>query len=83
MRGTIKDFLLRLFSKAIFMQKTLHKVFTKSALKSHANAMETEALISSLPSNPDMRAVLKEASEDLLQPRPEAVAALLKKIRLS
>jgi len=65
------------------MHKTLHKVFTKSSLKSQATAADMASVIAALPNKPDMRAVLQGAAGDLLQPRPEAISILLKKIRLS
>lgn len=60
------------------MNRLVHKTFTASSQQKPADVQPgyTEELIRL--SN-DMKSYLKEAAADLLQPRPEAIAQLLKK----
>lgn len=71
---------MRLFPKRRSMRKTLLKEIT---YPSHQKTTTTEDLNASDKLTDlvqDMRAALQEASADLLQPRPEAVARLLQKV---
>lgn len=63
------------------MNKTLHKNLSKTTSKKTAvvveNEKNSEELIDLMK---DMKHVWQEAADDLMQPRPEAVAQLLNKV---
>jgi hypothetical protein len=66
------------------MNKTLHKELTKkSYYQPHtpiiAGPLKEDVILSDLVQ--EMKSYLKEAAQDLLQPRPEAIAQLLNKAR--
>jgi shikimate kinase len=70
---------IRLFLKAVFsMSKVLHEKITntnkQAAVKQENNSEQLVTLMQ------EMKATWQEAASDLLQPRPEAVAQLLKKV---
>ncbi|XZF14469.1 hypothetical protein ACTHGU_22020 [Chitinophagaceae bacterium MMS25-I14] len=61
------------------MNKTLHRTFSPSSQSIAGKGSHTEKKMLGAVSN-DLRGFWKEAADDLLQPRPEAVASLLEKI---
>jgi hypothetical protein len=63
------------------MNKTLQKKLTKTTSKKPAVVVESEKNSEELIDlMQDMKNVWQEAAKDLMQPRPEAVAQLLKKV---
>ncbi len=63
------------------MDKTIHANFIGKNNKSQTDMTGGEVVTSDiLTLLQEMKGFLKEAANDLLQPRPEAVAKLLKKV---
>ena len=63
------------------MNKTLQKNLTKSTSKKPAVFVESEKNSEELIDlMKEMKHIWQDAAEDLMQPRPEAVAQLLKKV---
>jgi hypothetical protein len=63
------------------MNKTLQKNLTKSTSKKPAVFVESEKNSEELIDlMKEMKHMWQQAAEDLMQPRPEAVAQLLKKV---
>ena len=63
------------------MNKTLQENITKTTPKKSAVVVESEKSSEELfDLMQDMKGIWQEAASDLLQPRPEAVAQLLKKV---
>lgn len=63
------------------MNKTLHKKLTEKHLFEPAHAIAFPKHEDNLPGYSYEMAVLRKAAEDLLQPRPEAIANLLKMVK--
>jgi len=66
------------------MNKTLHKELTKKSdyqphTPSISGTLKDDAILSDIVQ--EMRSFLQEVAQDLLQPRTEAIAQLLKKAR--
>ncbi|MBA3830256.1 MAG: hypothetical protein H0X33_15070 [Taibaiella sp.] len=63
------------------MNKTLHTTFKSSTHKmqaAHAYPVSEQLALSALSS--EMNDYLQAAAKDLLKPRPQAIAAILKKV---
>ena len=58
------------------MNKTVLKAFTKEAIKTHITVSERQ-----VPGAASMAKYLQVAAHDLLQPRPQAINALLESAR--
>jgi hypothetical protein len=66
------------------MNKTIHKQLTKKVHKTHASLTHAdEGTVQFMNLMREMHDTLEEAAGELLQPRPQAITALLQKIRLS
>ncbi len=69
---------MRLSHKAISMRKNLHKTTSYPTQPATVTHTDNNEKLTDLVQ--EMKGLLEEASADLLQPRPEALAMLMKKV---